>query len=157
MTMLMKLFGADQLMARLRSLADKVPGNGRKVMHRAADKIVLRAKLFTPVDDGNLEDSIRKEATYEDRRRLAIDIVAGGYMNGVDVDAYASEINENYSSMHPGPNTIAKMDANPGVIIGEHFIDRAIDEQRDKLGKAIISAVIQTMNTGDANIAEEEL
>jgi hypothetical protein len=140
-----KLYGADALRTALRNIADKVPENGRKVMHRAADKIVERAKLFCPVDLGNLEDSIHQETTYEGRGRLAIDIVAGGEFGGIDVDAYASEIDENYSSMHPGPGTIAKRNANPGVYIGEHFIDRAVAEQEPKLEAALIEVTSQTM------------
>jgi len=141
----MKLYGADDLRASLRNIATKVPENGRKVMHRAADKIVERAQLFCPVDLGNLEESIHKEVKYEQRGRLAIDIVAGGLVGGVDVDAYASEIDENYESMRPGPGTIAKRDANPGVYVGEHFIDRAVEEQAPKLEAALIEVTAQTM------------
>lgn len=137
----MKVDGVDQLLTRLRYTASKVKDNARKVMHREAEKIQKRAVLYAPVDDGELEQAIHIEKGYEDNGRLTIQIVAGGEVNGIDVDAYAALIHENYASMKPGLNTIAKRDANPGVYIGEKFLDRAAKDSEPALVKAEIEAV----------------
>lgn len=142
-----KLTGFDALKAALRNVAEKVPETGRKTMHRGADKIEKLAKLQCPHDTGALEDSIHQEVQYEDRGRLAIDIVCGGESDGVNVDDYALEVHENYSHMKPGPGTLAKMAANPGIEIGEKFLTRAVESQSDKLSRDIIEAVILTAKT----------
>lgn len=133
------VYGAEALVALLRNVAVKVPDHARRTMHRGADLIVERAQLFTPVETHALEQSIHKEVGFEGNRRLTIDVVAG---EGLD---YASLIHENYESMHPGPGTIAKREANPGVYIGEHFLTRAVDEQAPKLEKMVIEAVVGVM------------
>lgn len=141
----MSISGIDELVANFRYLADKVPENARKTFHRETDKIVKEAKLNTPVDDGELEDSIHKEVGYEQRGRLKIDIVAGGVVRGVNVDRYAVLIHENYESMKPGPNTLAKRAANPGRYVGGKFLERAVDDGNKKLQKAMVAGVMKDM------------
>jgi hypothetical protein len=126
----MKVSGISQTVAGLKHLGERVPDNARKAMHRLADNIVKDAKLFTPVDEHNLEESIRKEVTYGYRGRLQIEIVAGGMVNGVNVDQYVARIHENYEALNPGSGTIAKRNANPGVYIGEKFLSRAMTKHR---------------------------
>lgn len=133
--------GANELMAQLRYTGERVLDKARKTMHRQADKIVEEARLNAPVDKHNLEQSIRKEVSYGVRGRLQIDIVAGGFINGVNVDLYVMEVHENYASMGVGPGTAAKRAANPGRYIGEKFLDRAVKARRDKLNAAMIDAV----------------
>lgn len=145
--MKIKQFGCEELVAQFRSLAKKVPDNARKVMHRETDKIVERARLFAPRDDGELEQAIHKVIGYEGRGRLKIDIEVGGIVNGVNVDRYAALIHENYESMTPGPGTVAKRAANPGVRIGSKFLTRAIKESMPKLNKALITSMIADMKT----------
>lgn len=137
----MKVSGLDELFVKLVHGATKVKDNARKVMHRQGDAIQKRAVLYAPVDEGFLEKSIHVEKGYEDNGRLVIAIVAGGIVEGKNVDAYAALIHENYESMKPGPNTIAKRAANPGVYIGGKFLDRAANDSKEKLEKALIKAV----------------
>jgi hypothetical protein len=144
MTMKIKETGCDELMAQLRYVAGKVPDNARKVMRRQADKIVKLAQLYAPYKDGDLEESIHKEIGYEDNGRLKIDIVAGGIVNGVDVDTYAVEMEENYESMTPGPGTIAKREANPGVYVGGKFMERALNDSATELTDRLLESVIAT-------------
>lgn len=138
-----KIEGLEDLRQILHNIAEKVPNNARGVMHRGADKIVERAKLFTPRDTGALEDAIHQESSYGYRGRLTIEIICGGGVNpktGQPVDDYAAEIHESYNDEHPGPGTVAKMNANPGVVIGDHFMTRALDEQAPKIEAAMIEA-----------------
>src|SRR4029077_19140389 len=97
--------------------------------------------LNAPDDDGQLESSIHLEKGYEDNGRMMSALIAGGIVDGIKVDAYATLIHENYESMKPGPNTIAKRDANPGVYVGGKFLDRAADDSAEKLEKALIKVV----------------
>jgi hypothetical protein len=136
-----KILGFEEVSIGLRHMADKVADASRKQMHRTADKIVKEAQLNAPVDLHNLEQSIHKDISYGERGRLKITVVAGGVVNGVNVDQYAALIHENYESMQPGAGTIAKRAANPGRYIGEKFLERAADDQRGKLEKAVIGIV----------------
>lgn len=140
--MKMRTGGAKELAALLRYVAEVVPDRSRKVMHRGADKIVEEAKLNAPVDKHNLEESIRKEVSYEDSGRLKIDITAGGFVNGVNVDDYAVEVHEHYREDKPGKGTQAKRDALPGRHVGGQFLERAVEGIEPKLNAAVIQAVI---------------
>lgn len=135
---------AGAVALKLRNVAQKVPANGRKVMHSSSKTIVKEAKINCPRDDAELEDSIHIEKEYGERGRLQIDIVAGGEVRGVDVDAYAALIHEDYESMRPGPNTILKRAAHPDHIVGGKFLTRAADAEEPKLQKAMIASVLET-------------
>lgn len=161
----LKLTGAKEVRAALRYTADKVPDNARKAMRRMADRVEREAKLNTPVDLHNLENSIRQEISYGARGRLQIDVVVGGRMldgvvidakknrnlskqqrkRRVNVDQYAMEIHENYSQMKPGDGTIKKRLENPGRIIGEKFLERALQDNRKQIYDGVFSAVMRSL------------
>lgn len=171
MKMNMKVTGLKEIQAQLRYTAEKVPENGRKAMHRAADHILEEAKLNTPVDKFNLEKSIRKEITYGTRGRLQINILVGGMMvdgvnitkqknrnlskqqrkRRVNVDQYAVMIHENYEGVTrkngPGPGTRAKMLANPGRKIGSKFLERALKDNQKATYTTIFQSVVQTLKS----------
>jgi len=147
-----KLSGFGEVRAKLRNIADRVPEKSRKTMHRAADRVEKLAKLQCPHDTGALEASIRQEVIYDERRRLAIDIVAGGEAIGddgkmVDVSDYAIEVEENYESMPntPGIHTLEKAVANPGVLIGSKFLERALEPERTRLYELMIEDVMEVV------------
>jgi hypothetical protein len=144
-----KISGDKIVVASLRYQADKVPEAGRKTMHRIANAVVKDAQLFAPVDKHNLEKSITKQVSYGERGRLQIEIAAGGYVNGVDVSEYVAKVHENYSMMKPGPGTIVKRAANPGVYIGEKFLDRAIKKHADRAVEIVRQAVNQVLKYAD--------
>ena len=128
----MKVTGVGNTLAMLSYVGARVPDGARKKMHRIADNIIKDAQLFAPVDKHNLEKSIRKEVTYGGRGRLQIEITAGGFVDGVDVDVYLVRVHENYESMSPGAGTRVKRAMNPGVYIGEKFLTRAVDRHKEK-------------------------
>lgn len=138
-----KASGINDLVGELRHAADRVSDTARKTMHREADKIVKLAKQMTPVDKHNLEESIKKVVSYGDRGRLQIDIEVGGTIRGVNVDKYAVIIHENYDEMNPGPETMKKQQANPQVIVGRKFLERAMTAHEDKLTNAMISETLK--------------
>ena len=143
----LKTRGFDQLYAQLAYTADRVKDGARKQMHRGADRIVTEARLNAPVDEGNLEASIKKEVNYGVRGRLNIMVVMGGFVNGVNVDKYAVEVHENYEGMLkngvPGKLTDIKRQANPGRYVGQKFLARAIADNEAKIQAAMISAVVK--------------
>lgn len=149
MKMRMKVQGIASVRMMLRSVGEKVPDTARKQMHRSAARIVKRAQLYVPEDTTALRESIRVEKTYGDRRRLQIDIIAGGAAvvldggKGINLDQYAWIIHERYSDMNPGKKTKEKMAANPGVLIGERFLERANEEEEKKLRNNIIVTINQ--------------
>ena len=135
------MIGDAAVKLMLRNVAERVPDRARKTMHKYADLIVADAKLFVPVDTHNLEESIHKVVSYGFRGRLQIDIEAGGFINGVDVDEYALMIHENYEALHPGAGTAAKRLANPGVYIGSKYLERAYEKHIDALRADMIVAI----------------
>lgn len=149
----MKVTGAGNVIAQLRYAQEKVPEVGRKTMHRIADSIVKDAQLFTPVDKHNLEKSIHKEVNYGDKRRLQIDIMAGGMVDGVNVDEYIKRIHENYEDMisknGPGAGTQVKRAMNPGVYIGEKFLTRAINKHKKRATEIVSVAVFKVVNNAN--------
>lgn len=143
----MEVYGCEELQALMRDLAGRVPKQARKIIDRGADKIVKEAQLNAPVDEHNLEESIKKEKSYtqEDRRRLKVEIVAGGNVNGVNVDQYIMLVHENYESLKPGPGTLAKRAANPGRYIGSKFLDRAVKDMMPKIQAQMVEAILREL------------
>jgi hypothetical protein len=114
-------------------------------MKRSADRIVKEARLNTPVDTHDLEQSIHARKTYEDNsRRLQIEIVAGE-----GLEDYAIQVHEAYETAvapnGPGPGTLEKMKANPDRVIGSKFLERAVQEEQDKLRARMIEAVTRAV------------
>ncbi|MBA8881726.1 HK97 gp10 family phage protein [Phyllobacterium myrsinacearum] len=133
----MRSTGGSQVVVELRNMGQRVVENARKTMHASAGRIVQEAKLNTPVDTHDLEQSIRIEKSYGTAGRLQIDIVAGGG----HIDAYAAEVHENYNPEHAGEGTKEKMRQNPGRLIGEKYLDRAVEDEEGKLNARIIGAI----------------
>lgn len=141
----MKVTGATQAITRLRSIGTLVPEQARKTMHASAERIVKEARLNAPVEHGNLEQSIHVEKSYEaGRGRLMIDVVAGGIVNGRNVDDYAAVMHE--STYDLGPESLAKQEAHPERLVGPKFLERAAEaEQEPLIGKmvAVITRILK--------------
>lgn len=141
-----KITGFEEVKVQLRYMEEKVADLARKQMHRSAERIVKEAQLNAPVDKHNLEKSIHIEKAYGTRGRLNIDVVAGGVVDGVDVDQYVLEMHEFYENYEPGPATLEKMRQNPDRTIGSHFLTRAAAKEEPRLNETMI-AVIKTVDT----------
>lgn len=138
----------------LRNLGPKVDSNAARAMRRAAVRIQERAQNYTPVDEGDLEASIRIVEKRGKRGRLEIDIVMGGDQhhvtkaNGqsVNLDSYALLVHEAYSTMKPGPNTIAKRTIYGEDKVGEKFMDRAFADDDGAAYHDVLEAVQEIIN-----------
>lgn len=143
----MKVHGYQAVRQQFRSIGKKVPDAARKQMHRAAERTVERARLYVPEDEQHLRNSIRIEKSYGVRGRLQIDIVVGDMTavkaNGrvIDLNQYAAIIHENYAAMQPGKRTLEKRAANPGVHIGEKFLERAAEDENEKLQALMVASI----------------
>lgn len=131
----------EKVVVELQSIGERVVDNARKMMHASSKRIVDRAKLMAPVDDHNLEQSIHVERATGERGRLMLTITAGGVVNGVNVDDYATLIHENYESMTPGEGTLQKRAANSGIYVGGKFLTRAAEDEESKLATRMIAAI----------------
>jgi hypothetical protein len=139
----MNIVGGQAVVTRLQNIADRVPANARKAMHRAAERIAKEAKRRAPVDEHNLEDSIQVETNYDYRGRLEIEITAGGMVDGVDVEDYAAVMHE--SDYNLGPGSQAKQAANPDIQVGRKFLESAAADEEDRLGQYMIEAVTEAI------------
>lgn len=131
----------EKVVFELQQIGERVVDNARKTMHARARHIAREAKLNAPVDDHDLEESIHIERDTGENGRLELTITAGGTVNGVDVDDYATLIHENYESMQPGENTLAKRAANPGRYVGGKFLERAALQEEETLMKRLVAVI----------------
>ena len=137
----------------LRNTADRVKDAARKLMHRSAARIVAQAKINAPRDKWNLEESIRIERSYVGPfGRLQIRIIAGGMVNGVNVDDYAALVHEHYDYVTrvngPGEGTREKMAEYPQATIGGKFLSRAAEQEDEKLALRMISEITSVLPKG---------
>ena len=137
-----KIRGDTQLLAELKNTTQRVERSAREFMKRSAERVVKYARLNAPVDLHNLEESIHIERTYEEGKgRLKINVVAGGVIDGVNVDEYAAKVHENYNEEHPGEGTLEKRLANPDRHVGGKFLERAVEEEEEGLEARMLSSV----------------
>lgn len=142
--------------AQMQNLAHRLPDSARGEMKRAANRIVKRARIYVPEDEGDLMDSIRIEKSYDQSRggRLVIGVIAGNetvvkaYGRVVDLNQYAALVHEAYETEvayvnGPGERTLEKMRQHPNAIIGSGFLSRAAEEEQPKL----IESLIQITNS----------
>lgn len=135
----MRAVNAEKVVVELHSLGERVVDNARKTMHASARRIVQEAKLNAPVDEHNLEESIHIERSYGERGRLEITVVAGGNVNGRNVDEYATLMHE--GSYELGDKSKAKQAANPDRIVGPKFLERAAETEEETLAQKMIGAI----------------
>jgi hypothetical protein len=98
----------------------------------------------SPRDDGELEAAHKVVKRANGSNKVTFDVVVGGIVNGVDVDAYASIIHEGITrsgnAMDLGPRSILKQ-AGQTEIVGEKFLERAFDGRINKTIANILEAV----------------
>lgn len=140
----------------LKNVAEELPANAARTLRRASKRIVKRAQIYVPEDTTALRESIRaveKRGGVVGGRsgRLSIDIVAGG--EGVvttpdgrmiDLDQYAIIIHERYGEFKPGEATLRKMEVY-GPVVGEKFIERAMEDDRRLLEFEVAEAITKTI------------
>ncbi len=134
LNMRMKASGIASVQASFRTIGKRIPLETREELVAAREDVIELAKLQTPVDKFNLEESIREGEELDGAGHLKLEVVAGGMVHGVNVDLYAAKVHEFYELIgKPGPGTREKMAANPGVQIGSGFLTRALETIRETM------------------------
>ncbi len=150
----MKVKGLQAVHLMMRSMGERVPDTARKQMHRAADRIVKRARIYVPEDTEALKNSIRIERSYGGRGRLQIDIIVGdaSTVNAagktIDLNQYAAIIHERYRDFKPGQGTLDKRMQYPGSYIGEQFMTRAAEDEQPGLERNLVQAISALVTRG---------
>lgn len=134
--------GLDDVIARLERVGAKTCDAERELMEKSAEQMRDRAKMYAPVDEGNLEEAIKTRPV----KRAGIN---GRNVHEVYVDK--DELGEGYSkyghrydiTMHEdpqgnsgkGPRSQAKAES-LGVFVGPKFLERALEEMRRPIEEA---------------------
>ncbi|MGZ8497413.1 MAG: HK97 gp10 family phage protein [Candidatus Binatia bacterium] len=138
-----KIKGLNHLLASLANTAERSSRGSREALEKGAEDIKDLARLYAPVDQKNLEKSIKtgkfKDSTNHGRNTYTVfvdeDMSAGPNKK---VGDYADEMHELHGiDYQPGDKTIAKQNANPGVYVGRKFLERALDDKRDEIGRKV--------------------
>jgi hypothetical protein len=133
-----KLIGIDSVSALLIQDGKRATSAALRQMRKEAKIIKELSVANSPVDEGNLEAAHAVEEIKKGNERTVIEVGVGGIVNGVDVDAYATEMHEGLYSL--GPRSEAKQASN-GHIVGRKFLERALDEREPKMKEEIETAV----------------
>lgn len=159
-----------RLAIKLRQGGERVVRRCREAMKRQADKLVVLARSNAPVlhvggdemkvydgTPGNLEQSIKRVDGYDDSQhgRLQIDVVAGGVVNGVDVDKYVLQMEYGLApygsggagsiygpgNCPAGTPSLSLQKAMAGNDVGGAFMTRALAARQDQMPSEILSEV----------------
>lgn len=135
--------GLDKTITKLKKLSKAVPKAAEEVTLDESERILKRIKLYTPVYTTALEKASKyrvmntgpNSRTVRFYLETSVSVVNPdtGKTITVNVHEYARRINESYGTMNPGPYTKAKRSANPGVYIGERFMERGVKDSKKPL------------------------
>lgn len=130
--------GVDALIAQLSQIGKKADRGIADELRKGAEEIAELAKVYAPVDEGNLEESIK---TDEDRSgvngRIQTYVYVDGSVtndDGVRVEDYAEKMHEGVYT--PGPLSQAKAQRT-GEIVGRKYLERAVDKLRPQIVRRV--------------------
>lgn len=134
------VLGVDDLVVSLRNTAERSSRGVRDALDSGARDIQELARLQAPVDIGALEKSIKMDSFRDENSSSG----RKAFIVYVDLDEPADDgkvVGDYAEMMHEGeydlgPRSEAKQSANPGVIVGPKFLERAIDELEDDIQRA---------------------
>lgn len=144
--------GMDALKVSLSNMAERSSRGARDELEQGAIDIKELARLYAPVDTTALEQSILLGSEihgFTEKRNgrnvYTVEVkmdLPNGHGNGV-VGDYADIVHEHYQIMHSGEETERKRAANPGVKIGEKFLERAMEDLDDEIRRKVEAKVSQ--------------
>lgn len=137
-SMPVKITGDTAVSTRIRNIADRTTRASRRRLDQAGEMIADRASDYAPVDRHNLEAAIQSEGVIGDNRRKEVVVSAGGIVNGVNVDRYATIMHE--SVYEPGKESKEKAER-LGVTVGRKYLERAADDLEDEIIDMMTEAV----------------
>ena len=131
--------GFSELKASLRNVAEKASRGVRESLEQGAEDIKDLAVLYAPVDKEFLEKSIKVMSDIESNRRKAFFVYVDEELpadGNTKVGDYATIMHERYNDFEPGKKTKDKRRDNPGVNIGEKYLERALEDLKDEVENA---------------------
>ena len=146
----MKTQGWGTVDLALANVGRRAPANAARSLRRAVIRIRDRAEDYTPEDEGHLAESIRIEEV-KIGRRIQFSVVVGNDTvtkhNGreVNLNQYALIIHESYSQFQPGPNTLDKMARVGADKVGERFLERAVQDDKQLYEYDIFEALMDVI------------
>lgn len=147
-----KVTGINEVRTEMRNTATRVQDAARSAMARSAVRIRDEARINAPRDLWNLEEAIQIIRKIGDDRRLQLDIDVLPSVNGVNVQQYAIIVHESYNSMinddgDPSrrQGTKEKQAQYPSHVIGEKYLERAADAEREKMNRYMIDVVTKAI------------
>jgi hypothetical protein len=132
------LLGLQELTASLRNVADMSSRGVRDALEHGAEDIQKLARLYAPVDEGNLEDSIKIDGTRDvssqpGRKMFMVYVdLSHPAEGGRSVGEYAERMHE--TSYNLGPKSAAKEDA-IGMMVGPKYLERAVEDLEDEINQ----------------------
>lgn len=138
-----KVSGVDALIAQLSQIGQKAERGVADELRDGAKEIAELARMYAPVDEGNLEEAIKHE---EDRTgvngRIQTYVYVDGSMkgsNGNRVEDYAMEMHES-PNYNLGPLSEAKQNRT-GQVVGYKYLERAVDKLRPQITKRVADRI----------------
>jgi hypothetical protein len=142
-----KVSGIEALIAALSQTGQKAERGVADVMRKGAKEIQDLARRQAPRDTGNLEKAIKVE---EDRSGKNGRVQVYVYVDGSEADENGRPIDEYAMQMHEGQYNLgdksrAKQAADAGAIVGNKFLERAVDKIGPSLTRKVSDAVKETL------------
>lgn len=136
----LKVRGLQSTLSTFRTIDRRSTAAARKEIEKGAYAIRDLAREYSPVDEGNLEKSIRvKKGEGDGASNFSRKVVMGGTFGGVNVSRYAAYMHEG-SNYNLGPKSLQKADAT-GKDVGRKFLFRAFTELRADITKRVREAL----------------
>ena len=137
--------GGDDLQVYMTNVAERSNEKIRRGMRHGAKMIKEGSIERVPVDEHNLEEAHHIVETRGARNRIEIAVEVSGQGVNRDVDDYAMRVHEAYpGDSNPGSRgegTNRKQAAKPTVYVGGKYLERALDENEDKIMAEIEAAI----------------
>ena len=136
--------GMEGLLVSLNNIADRSSRGARSELQKGAIEIRNLARRMAPVDEGNLEESI-KEGSFRgvDGRNVytvEVDETVVSSTGGV-VGDYAERMHE--GDYHLGLKSEVKQAGNPDIYVGRKFLERAMEDLDDEIKRKVEAKVSQ--------------
>ena len=149
----LRVTGVEDLVAALSNVGKTASSTTFSVMLAGAKRIQQRASAYAPVDEGNLEESIKIERVRSEqtgRTSIRVGVDEDHQLPsrpGKTVGAYAARMHEGTYNL--GPKSLSKQQR-LGVRVGRKFLERALNDEKRQLEAEMLIAIAQTIRRANA-------
>lgn len=137
--MSVKMFGFKELTAELNNIEKRSSRGVREALEKGAEKIQDLARKYAPVDEGNLEESVKiaKEVDILNSRRSKFYVYIDENQpakDGKTVGFYALRMHEGDYRLGKGSQAKA---VSSGLLVGRKFLERAMEDMEEEISKDV--------------------